>query len=93
MLVSLLSLVAGILYWAIDIICLLIVVRSLFSWAPVNRDNKLMIILDYITEPFVAPIRAIINKLSISRNMPIDFSPVIALLVLFMIQFYLNSLR
>lgn len=64
------------------VLTIAIVIRSLMSWFPnVPRDNPLVVILMQITEPVLGPIR---------RFMPtmggIDFSPLVAILLLQFIE-------
>ena len=45
-----------------------------------------MDLLYQITEPILAPIRAIIEKTTLGKNMMLDFSPVIAFLLISLIE-------
>jgi YggT family protein len=65
---------------------LAILVRVFISWIPVPKDNKLIGLLYQVTEPILAPIRSIIEKSSISKNMMFDFSPIIAFLIIGLIR-------
>lgn len=55
-----------------------ILVRSLFSWFPVSRDNEFARLLTTITEPLLAPVRQILP-----RGTMIDFSGMIVIVVLY----------
>ncbi|MCC6960515.1 MAG: YggT family protein [Dehalococcoidia bacterium] len=55
-----------------------IIVRSLFSWFPVSRDNEFVRLLDTITEPLLAPVRQFLPK-----GLMIDFSAMIVIVVLY----------
>jgi YggT family protein len=57
----------------------MIVVRALMSWFPNSRGTKLSAFVYKVTEPIIGPIRDIMFK---RFNSTIDFSPVIALLIL-----------
>lgn len=57
----------------------MIVVRALMSWFPNSRGTKLSAFVYKVTEPIIGPIRDLMFKFF---NSPIDFSPVIALLLL-----------
>lgn len=74
------------LYRTIDIVFTVvefaILARVLISWLPVSRDSSLIRILYQITEPILAPIRRIIERSAMGRNMMFDFSPVIAFLLI-----------
>ena len=60
----------------IDIYIIIIVVRAIISWFPINRYNPFIIALYNITEPVLKPIRRLIPISGI------DFSPLIVILIL-----------
>jgi len=62
-----------------------IIIRSLMSWFPVNRDNFLVNLLQTITEPILAPLRRIIPRLD-----AIDLSPMVAIILLYVIVWLLR---
>lgn len=57
----------------------MIVVRALMSWFPNSRGSKLHTFTYKVTEPIIGPIRELMFRFF---QGPIDFSPVIALLLL-----------
>ena len=61
-----------------------IVVHALLTWF-VPRDSLIMRVMDALVDPIVAPFRAIMNKI-IKKPMMIDFSPMIAIIVIPMIS-------
>lgn len=63
-----------------EVITWAIVLRALVSWFPISPSNPVVRILDAITEPVIAPFRALMQKL-IKRPMMVDFSPLIAMIV------------
>ncbi|MGI5825732.1 MAG: YggT family protein [Bacillota bacterium] len=70
--------------YAFEIFYILIIANCLLSWFPnVNRGNPLIRFIYETTEPFLNLFRRI---LPMSRNLPIDFSPIIAIFALFLIQ-------
>lgn len=80
----------SLLYSALGIILtvieLLIFVRVIVSWLPISRDNQLIIVLYQLTEPILAPIRNIIQRSALGANMMIDFSPIVACLLIRVIR-------
>jgi len=60
--------------------------RVLISWLPIPKENKLVQILYMVTEPILAPIRALVEKSSFGKNMMFDISPIVALLLLMVIR-------
>jgi len=55
-----------------------VIVRSLFSWFPISRDNEFARLLETITEPLLAPVRQLLPRTSM-----IDFSAMIVIVVLY----------
>lgn len=55
-----------------------VIVRSLFSWFPISRDNEFARLLETITEPLLAPVRQLLPRTSM-----IDFSAMIVIIVLY----------
>jgi len=43
-----------------------------------------------MTEPVVSPVRSLLYKFKFTRELPVDFSPVIAIFLLFAIRDFLN---
>lgn len=68
---------------AFEVYSWLILVRVLLSWFPVNPYNPIMKFIYEVTEPFMAPMRRILPP---SPAMPIDFSPVLAIFVLQLLE-------
>lgn len=86
----------GIIYTAIDWVLMIIeyaiLARVIISWIPVPRDNQLIRLLYQITEPILAPIRALIERSAMGKNMMIDFSPIIAFILLGLVRSILRNI-
>ncbi len=66
-----------------DLLLLLIIIRVLLSWIRPDPYNQLVRFIYEATEPILAPIRNGISVLIPAyRNMPVDFSPIIAIVLL-----------
>jgi len=63
----------------------IIVARALISWVNPDPYNKIVIFLYRVTEPVLRPLRKIIPR----HNLPIDFAPLVVLLVIFFLQYFL----
>lgn len=63
-----------------------ILARVIISWLPVSRDNQLIRLLYQITEPILAPARKILEKSAIGKNTMMDFSPILAFLIIAIIE-------
>lgn len=83
--------IGNILDMAFEVYRWLIIARILMSWLPVSNSNSLvnsvMSFIYDVTEPFLAPFRRLIP---ISSSLPIDFSPILALLALGLIQSFVS---
>ncbi|MDW0042689.1 YggT family protein [Clostridioides difficile] len=71
------------LYYLLDIIAWMIIIKSLMTWFPNGRQSKIFDILENLTEPIEGPIRSIMYKYT---NGPIDFSPLIAIVLLMFLR-------
>lgn len=59
---------------------ILVVVNALLSWIPISRNNEFITFIHNITEPILQPARNIQQR--IIQSAPVDFSPVIVLILL-----------
>lgn len=73
-----------ILCWVFTI---LIFLRALVSWFPVNPGSRLLALLYQFTEPILAPLRRVIPRLGM-----IDITPLIAIIILQIIAILVQSL-
>ncbi|MDN5325574.1 MAG: YggT family protein [Moorella sp. (in: firmicutes)] len=67
---------------AFEVLNWLIIARILISWFPHDPNNPIMRFIYEITEPVLAPFRRIMPR----TTLPIDFSPIIAVLVLQLVE-------
>lgn len=63
----------------------LILIRVVLSFFPTLQSTKISYFIYQMTEPLLAPCRAILDRLGIGMGM-IDFSPILAFLILNIIQ-------
>ncbi|MGD9567132.1 MAG: YggT family protein [Sedimentibacter sp.] len=63
----------------------LILVRVLLSFFPTLQSSKISYFIYQMTEPILAPCRAILDRLGLGMGM-IDFSPILAFLLLSLMQ-------
>ena len=63
------------------ILYIAILARVILSWFRVNPSNPIVAIIYQITEPILAPIRRVLPTLGM-----FDFSPVVALLVITLVE-------
>lgn len=62
--------------------------RALISWFPLKPDNPLVRVLTEITEPILAPLRRVIPRVGM-----IDITPMVAIIILFIVGQQLASLQ
>ncbi len=73
----------GAAIFLLNIITLAIIVRALLSWFyPVGRDPWTKILVD-LTEPLMAPVRSLLSRI---LPLPIDFSPIVVILLIQLLQ-------
>ena len=81
---NLLSSLAELLQMVFQIYTLVLIVRVLISWVSPDPFNPVVQFLGRVTDPVLEPLRRVIPPLG-----PIDISPVIALLLLQVLQHFL----
>ena len=69
----------------LGIIDSLILIRVVLSFFPTLQSSKISYFIYQMTEPLLAPCRAILDRLGLGMGM-IDFSPILAFLLLNLIQ-------
>jgi len=65
--------------------------RIILSWLSPDEDNKIAQFLFTVTEPFVYPIRQVMNKFDFFSNLPIDMSFMFAMIILIIFTTVLNG--
>lgn len=71
------------LYRLLDIISWVIIIKSFLTWVPNETTMRLYNTLSIITEPIEAPIRKIMSKY---MDGPLDFTPMIAIMVIMLLK-------
>lgn len=66
-------------------------IRAILSWFPNAADSAFGDLIFTVTEPIVAPIRALADRFGWFRNSPVDFSFMIAYFLLFILQGLISS--
>ena len=60
--------------------------RALLSWFPISEDNPILLFVQMVTEPIIAPIRALFDKFGWFENFPLDVSFIVAYFLLMILQ-------
>lgn len=79
-------LILSAIIWLFRVIRYAIIARALISWFPIPRDNQIIRFLYLMTDPILEPVRALIAKSAVGRNLMVDFSPVVAFLLLSVLE-------
>ena len=74
----------------INFITLAMMVRAVMSWF-LDESNAIQGFLVSITEPFIIPVRMLLNKLSVGRGMPIDLSFLVTFLIFSVLEAILGA--
>ncbi|MGN1014658.1 MAG: YggT family protein [Butyricicoccus sp.] len=83
-------LVYRLLFSLIRLMEFLLVVRALVSWFPQVQQSQLGDFVYTVTEPLVRPCRELLSRIQALRSMPIDFSALMAFVILEVLE---NLLR
>ena len=79
------------IYWFSMILRVSMLIRAILSWFPGNRNGFIHVILAFITEPFVGPVRRLISKSPLGGGM-VDFSFIAVLLLIWILTPILQGL-
>ena len=83
---GILTTIAHIVGYAIEFLGFAILIRSLLSWFPIDREGPIVQAISAITDPVLEPLRRVIPPLGM-----IDFTPMIAMILLFLIAGQLTN--
>jgi uncharacterized protein YggT (Ycf19 family) len=71
-------------FWLISLIQTMMMVRAIMSWFFLPEESGVLRVLTVLTEPFIVPVRALLQRIDALSSLPIDIS--------FMVTFFLLSL-
>ena len=77
--------------YAINVITLAMCIRAVISWF-YDGDGWFIRLLYFITEPVIMPVRLLLVKMNWLQNTPLDFSYILAYLILFIVQVLLRMM-
>ena len=69
----------------LDFLLLAMFLRAILSWF-FDPDAPILRFFTVVTEPFILPFRYLLVKLNFMQDSPIDFSSLVAYLVIFLIS-------
>ena len=75
------SLLIGTVQALLSVVQLCFLVRAILSWLPLSDDNPLVTFTAMVTEPIIAPIRALFDHFGWFRDFPLDVSFFVAFIL------------
>ncbi|GAG32763.1 unnamed protein product [marine sediment metagenome] len=66
--------------WLCHVLAIIIFLRAILSWFAIPLHSPIVVFLDRITEPILAPLRRIIPRLGM-----VDITPMVAVIILILI--------
>ncbi len=83
---ELLFVVASFVDVLLTVLYFAIFVRVLLSWLPVDEDGPFSTFVYLVTDPIILPIRTFLDRKGWLEGSPIDFSTLIAMVLLMVVQ-------
>ena len=68
-------------------ICML--VRMIISFFPSMQESRVNIFVSIVTEPFIIPVRALLYRLNIGQDSPIDWAFSLTYILIYIVQLFL----
>lgn len=65
-----------------NVIQTMVFIRVLLSWFPIAKNGRIVTYIYQVTDPILVPVKNMLEKSAIGRSMYVDFSPIVALLLL-----------
>ena len=81
--------IAATISLALSALQLLMFIRAILSWFPVNEDSAFLRFVYMVTEPVILPVRILLDRFGWFEGMPIDMAFLITFLLLSMIRMFL----
>lgn len=72
--------------WLLKLMKYAIIARAILSFLPIQRDGVVIKLIYQITEPILAPIRRLIERSAFGNSMMLDFSPIIAFMIIGLVE-------
>lgn len=82
-------LIRGVASLLLSVIQLLMFARALLSWLPIDEDSPVLTFLHAATEPFILPVRSILERFEFFASSPLDLSFFVTFLLISVLQSFL----
>ena len=69
-------------FYSLGALLVAMFVRAIFSWFPTSGENAIENFAAAITEPFIVPVRFLLERIEWVRNAPIDVSFFVTFLII-----------
>ena len=76
---------------ALSLLQLLMMIRAVLSWFPIDDSSTIVRFITLVTEPIVYPVRILLDKIPFFANLPIDLSFFVAYMLLIFVRFLLPA--
>lgn len=87
----LMVMIANTVYFFISALQVLMLIRAVMSWFPIDEDGAFYRFINICTEPIITPVRLLLEKMNLFQNIPIDISFFITFIILSVIQLILPT--
>ena len=64
-------------------------VRMIISFFPALQESKVNAFVTVVTEPFIIPVRALLHRLNIGQDSPIDWAFSLTYILIYIVQLFL----
>ena len=76
----------------LEVVSIAMIVRMIVPLFTGSEDNKVCMLAALISEPFIAPVRAIMVKFNIGQDSPIDWAFSIAYILIWLLRTFLPAI-
>lgn len=76
----------------LEVVSIAMIVRMIVPLFTGSEDNKVCMLAALISEPFIAPVRAIMVKFNIGQGTPFDWSFFATYLIIWLLQIFLPAI-
>lgn len=87
---SLTYIVAHFAYYLVVALQICMFVRALMSWFMPNEDSPLPRFIYAVTEPFIYPVRVLLDRFNLFSGFPFDMAYLITVILLSILEFALG---
>lgn len=78
---------------ALSTLQFLMIIRAVLSWLPFDDSSAFVNFIELVTEPFIIPVRQIMERIHFFANLPIDLSFFVAYLLLIFVRVLLPAVH